>query len=152
MKKLVLLAMLFGLSITLNAQAKPNQIAKFQASYNNLKALVKTQQYQFVAEWVFKNKKREQLNSESNIIKINKSNISGHLGILNSEKKTIDANSTIENYKVSFKDNEQQVLIKFNIGKDEYNIDVNANGNTFLTASSSNSNTISWKGKLKKLK
>lgn len=144
MKKLILLAVLFSLSTSLNAQEKPEQKAKFQTTYNNSKVLVETQQYQFVGDWIFYESKREKLESNSSTISINKSNISGQLvGV------TENLNRTINDYHVSFDDENQRISITFNIKSHTIALDIKPNGNTFLTVVSNKGNKISYRGLIK---
>lgn len=155
MKKLILLALLFSLSVTsfTCAQAKETQKAKFQTTYNRSKAIVETLRYNFVGEMVYSNKNREKLSDDSNTIMINKSKVSGKVISLSTENKSFDVNGTIENYKASFDDDKQQIAIQFNVKTAtqtlEFFIDIKPNGNAFLTVSSGNYNTISWVGKIK---
>lgn len=156
MKKLILLAILFSLSVTTFtcAQAKVTQEEMFQATYNSSKAIVETQQYNFIGEMVYSNKNREKLSSDSNTITINKTYVTGKMISLSNENKSFDVNGTIENYKVSFDDEKQHVAIQFNVKTTaqtlEFFIDIKPNGNAFLTVSSGNYNAISWVGKIKK--
>ena len=153
MKKLVLLATIFSISIvTLSfAQSKVSQKEKFQASYNTTKALVETQVYQFNGEVVYNNKKREKLDSNSNSISINKSTASGYLTSLSAENKSFKISGSIDNYKISFKDEKQQIYIEFNVGDDTFYIAVKPNGNAFLTIKDLDETTASYTGKLEKL-
>ena len=155
MKKLVLLAILFSLSATTYtcAQKKQTQNKKFQTTYNNSKAIVETQRYNFVGEIVYSNKNREKLSEDSSIIAINKSEILGKVISLSTDNKSFDVNGIIENYKASFDDDKQQIAIQFKVKTTTQTldvfIDIKPNGNAFLTVSSGNYNTISWTGKIK---
>ena len=155
MKKLILLAILFSfLPTTYNfAQTKEIQKVKFQDNYQKAKELVKTRHFSFVGEMVYNNKKRERLNSDSNTIVINKSEVSGSVISLISDNKTFDVTGTIVNYKTSFDDDKEQISITINIKTStqmlDMFIDIKSEGNAFLTVSTGNYNTISWTGKLK---
>ena len=102
---------------------------------------------------VYNNKKRERLNSDSNTIVINKSEVSGSVISLISDNKTFDVTGTIVNYKTSFDDDKEQISITINIKTStqmlDMFIDIKSEGNAFLTVSTGNYNTISWTGKLK---
>ena len=158
MKKLILLALFFSFSATpfVSAQSNPNQKEVFQTTYNNSKSLVETQSYQFIGEMVFFNRTREKLNTDSNTLTINSSKISGQVISVQSENRTINVTGKIENYNATFNDDKQQISIAFNVKTAteilKVTIDVKPNGNAFLNVTSGNANTISWTGKLKKLK
>ena len=150
MKKLVLLATIFSISIVTSsfAQSKVSQKEKFQSIYDTTKTLVETQVYQFIGEVVYNNKKREKLDSNSNSISINKSTASGYLTALSSENKSFKISGSIDNYKISFKDEKQQIYIEFNVGDDTFYIDIKPNGNAFLTIKNSDKSTASYVGRL----
>ncbi len=158
MKKLVLIALLFSLSATtfVTAQSKQTQREVFATTYHNTKALINSQQFLYVGEMVYNNETREVLNDEINTLIINKSEVSGKVVSIKSDKKTVNVTGKIENYNVSFNDQKQEVNISFNVNtgnkRATLNIEVKPNGNAFLTVSSAGVENISWTGKLKNLK
>jgi len=158
MKKIVLIALLFSLSVTtfLTAQSKQTQREVFATTYHNTKTLVNSQQFLYVGEMVYNNETREVLNDEINTLIINKSQVSGKVVSIKSDKKTVNVTGKIENYNVSFDDQKQEVNITFNVNTGNktatLNIEVKPNGNAFLTVSSAGVENISWTGKLKNLK
>lgn len=151
MKKLIItcIALCISSLALLNAQTNKTQKELFQATYDNSKALVQAQQFNFVGEVVYNNKKRETLDGESNTIKIDKSEVSGKIKSLNTNNTSIDFNGNLENYKVLFDDDKQRITVTFNINKHEVFIDIKPNGNAFLSTSSDINNGVSWRGKIK---
>ncbi len=151
MKNLVFLVILFSFSATTfcTAQTKAAQKEKFQATYNSSKALVQTQTYQFVGEVAFQNNKREKLDSDSNTVTVNKSQISGQVVSLSQVNKRFDFHGSVEKYQVSFNDDKQQISIEFNVNKDHVVIAIKPNGKAFLTVSSGNGVNISQVGFIK---
>ncbi|EDP70888.1 hypothetical protein FBALC1_09013 [Flavobacteriales bacterium ALC-1] len=149
MKKIIITLVVLCVSslALLNAQQK-TQKELFQATYNNSKALAQKQQFSFVGEVVFSNKKRETLDGESNTVKIDKSEISGEIKLLSSDNSSFNFDGNLKNYKVAFDDDKQQIAIVFNVNQHEVLIDIKPNGNAFLSISSSNNNAISWRGKI----
>ncbi|WP_296385219.1 DUF4251 domain-containing protein [Winogradskyella sp.] len=151
MRKLILLVILFSLSATTfsYAQTKTSQKEKFQTTYNSSKALVKSQAFQYIGNVVYNNKKRERLDSNTNTISINKSKASGQVKSLSNLNKTFDLDGEIEDYMVSFNDDNQRISIEFSVNQYNVFIDIKPNGNAFLTVSSGANNTISWTGRIK---
>lgn len=150
MKHLIILALLaFSATSISCAQSKVSQEEKFQSIYNSNKALIETQSYQFIGEWVFDNKKRRQLDTEVNVIKIEASTCSGQLKALNADK-SIDISGAITNYKANFNDEKQQISIEFAVNGSMVYIDIKQHGSIFLTVKSS-VNNISQVGKIKHL-
>lgn len=157
MKKLVLIALLFSLSATtiVTAQSKQTQKEVFASTYHNTKTLVNTQQFLYVGEMVYNNETREVLNDEIKTLTIDKSEVSGKVISVRSDKKTINVTGKIEDYMASFDDQKQEVNISFNVKTESatvtINIEIKPNGNAFLTVSSAGNEKISWTGKLKSL-
>lgn len=151
MKKIVLLALVFSLFATIFVSAQKQQTQKeiFETTYHNSKALVESQQFQFFGETFFNGKKRERLNSESNKLDISDSTITGQLSTLSTENKTYDIKGDIENYKVTYNDEKQLILMEFSVNKVNYNIEVKPNGKAHLTTLDSAKNTLTWIGQLK---
>jgi len=157
MKKLIVLFALFvgSLAVTSCAQTKEVQMDKFQSTYNALKGLVETKNYEFIGEVVYNNKKREVFEDDSNSFKINKSEVSGKITSLSTDAKVFNVNGTIKDYKVSFNDNKQQIAIQFRVISDNQNfdvyLDIKSNGKTFITYKFSAESMISQVGKLQSL-
>ena len=155
MKKIILLALLFSFAINIHvsAQSKETRKAQFQSTYNSTKSLVNSQVYNFIGDVVFDGSTREKLNSDSNTIVINKSNITGKLTALQSKKNALDVNGAIENYTVTSNDDKQQVLVQFKVVTAaqtlDANIQVKPNGNAVLRVSSNNGDIITWVGFIK---
>lgn len=151
MKKIVILVTLFSLSATTFscAQTKTSQKEKFQATYNTSKALVETQNFKFIGDVVYTNKNREKLDSDSSIIIVGESLVSGKVVSLSVDNKTFLIDGAKKNYKVSFNDEKQHIAIEFSVNEYKVFIDIKPNGNAFLTVSAGLSNSISWTGHLK---
>jgi hypothetical protein len=147
MKKLSLILLFVSLSasVCLFAQSQDNQNDIFETIYKKNKALAETQQYRLIAETVYKDKSRKQLNPDSNIISINKSEISGVLNTLKSQNKTFQLIGAIEAYSVAFDDDKQEVSIQFSIKSmlqpSEIAIVVKPNGKAFLELKSAGVST-----------
>ena len=150
MKKL-LLTILLSISATTYtcAQTRVSQKEKFQATYNNSKALVKSLTFKYVGEVVYNNKQREMLDGNTNTISIDKSKVSGQVVSLSNANKTFDIEGELENYKVSFNDDNQRISIEFSVNTYQVFIDIKPNGNAFLTVSDNIGNNISWTGRIK---
>ena len=151
MKNLLLLTILLSISATTYtcAQTRVSQKEKFQATYNNSKALVKSLTFKYVGEVVYNNKQREMLDGNTNTISIDKSKVSGQVVSLSNANKTFDIEGGIENYKVSFNDDNQRISIEFSVNTYQVFIDIKPNGNAFLTVSDNIGNNISWTGRIK---
>ncbi|WP_339751618.1 DUF4251 domain-containing protein [uncultured Winogradskyella sp.] len=151
MKNLLLLTILLSISATTYtcAQTRVSQKEKFQATYNNSKALVKSLTFKYVGEVVYNNKQREMLDGNTNTISIDKSKVSGQVVSLSNANKTFDIEGELENYKVSFNDDNQRISIEFSVNTYQVFIDIKPNGNAFLTVSDNIGNNISWTGRIK---
>ena len=155
MKKIVVLALVFGFSMTslLNAQNQQTQKEQFEKNYQSLKSLVKTQDFNFVGEVVFDGSTREKLDNKTNTISINDSEIAGKMISLKSVGKTIDVNGSIENYKAIFDDDAQYIFMEFNAKSAtqslDFTIEIKPNGKATLTVLSVNDDSITWVGYLK---
>lgn len=151
----MLLTFLFSLSTTTNvsSQTKVEQKKAFQATYNQSKSIVQSEEYRFVAELVYENKTRERIDSDSNSLIIENAYVKGSLSSLSAQNKTFSFNATIENYKVSFDDNMQQISIQFvaksSTQSTEITIDVKRNGNAFLVIKNAGKPVAYYTGKLK---
>jgi len=155
MKKIILLALLFSFTVNIHvsAQSKETRKAQFQSTCNSTKSLVNSQVYNFIGDVVFDGSTREKLNSDSNTIVINKSNITGKLTALQSKKNTLDVNGAIEDYTVTSNDDKQQVLVQFKVVTAaqtlDANIQIKPNGNAVLRVSSNSGDIITWVGFIK---
>lgn len=152
MKRLVLLALLFSLSITtfVSAQSKPSQKEVFATTYHNTKTAIETQNYQYVGYVVYNNEKRQNLESDSNTLRIEKDQVDGKLSSLSTYAFNTKDAKRITEYTVSFNDDTQQITIQFNVGKDQFHIEIKPNGNAFLTLKSG-INNITQTGKIERI-
>jgi len=139
----------FSASTFCFAQTKTSQKEKFQANYNNLKAIVESQTYQFIGEIVLENKKREKLDRNSNTVTVNKSKSSGQIVSLSHVNKRFELNGAIEKYQISFNDDKQRISIEFSVNKYQVSIAIKPNGKAFLTVYSGHSVNISQVGFIK---
>lgn len=152
MKNIVLVLLFSFLATTfVSAQAKQTQKEMFQPVYNTSKSIVKSQDYQFVADVIYDGEKREKLDASNNQITISDTKISGQLHSF-SKKKTIhtlqDENSRNS---TSFNDEKQHISIVINTNAYKIYIDVKPNGNAFLTLSDNDNASLTFTGKLLKL-
>lgn len=131
MKKLILLALLFSLNAKLCAQVKPEQKAKFLSTYNNLKTLVESQDYQFIGEWVHNTTKREKLEENSSYISINGSEVLGNLVALGNDR-TFNILGVIEEYQVLYDEKNLHISINFKVNDYKVYIDIKPYKNAFL--------------------
>lgn len=157
MKNLFLIVFLVSFSATslVTAQTSRSQEEKNEIIYNNCKAAVKAMQYNFVADWVFKDNQREQLESNSNGITINESEISGKLISSVANNAIFSVDGTIENYTTKFDEESKRIMITFKVNTKTdilaFSIKVMPTGNTFLDVSSTENGSISYRGRLSKL-
>ena len=140
-----------ALTTSISAQTKKTQKERFQATYNASKALVKSNDFQYVGNYVFNNKKREKLEADSSTLKIDKNKINGQLTSLSTSNLSIvNINDTIKDYSASFNDEKQTITISFKAGGSQIYISIKPNGNTFLTLSNGLSKNITQVGKISK--
>lgn len=150
MKKIVFILVCAVFTTYATAQQKQTQQDAFQATYNNIKALVQSKDYKFNGTFVYSNKNREQLATETNTLVVKRNNANVNIIGLSFNNKTITTKGSIQNYKVTFNDEKQIIAINFKVNNAEFYLDIKPNGNTFLTAKSSGV-TITQIGKLIKL-
>ncbi len=151
MKKIILLALVFSLSVvnTSNAQSKSDYKEKLQGTYDAMKTIVKSKDFKYIGEVVFENTKRERVNAEANTLMVNQAKSSGNLSGLDSKTK-VELDGKISNYNVNFNDDSQTIHIEYGINKMKILIDIKANGNAFLTLEGG-ANNITQRGKLQTL-
>lgn len=153
MKKTITLSILFCLVLStgISAQSKNSQKESFQATYNAIKASVKSNNFKYVGNYVFNNRQREKLEADSNTLAINKENVSGQLTSLKGVSPSeININGVVNDYSVLFNDEKQTITI--DIGTEDYqlSIDIKPNGNAFLSISDGLSKNITQVGKISK--
>lgn len=154
MKKTLTLSLLFCLVLitSITAQTKKTQKETFQATYNASKALVKSNDFQFVGDYVFNNKKREKLEADFNTLKIDEKKITGQLTSLSTYNLSIlKINEAIDNYSTSFNDEKQTISISIKAKDYQISIDIKPNGNAFLTIVDGLSKNITQVGKISKV-
>ncbi|MFC0605672.1 DUF4251 domain-containing protein [Winogradskyella pulchriflava] len=152
MKHIIILALLFSFSATtfVDAQSKTTQKEQFQSTYNTIKALVKSKNFEFVGEVVFSDAGRKRVDGDTNSLSINESKGIGSLSMLSSDTETVKIDGDISNYNVNFNDDMQNIAIQFSVNKMTVYIDIKPNGNAILTVETG-VNKITQLGKLKSI-
>ncbi|MFD1014799.1 hypothetical protein [Winogradskyella rapida] len=141
MKKLVLLVAIFSLSASFygHAQSQTTHQEAFEATYQNMKSIVDSGHFRYLGHTVFESRKRKLIEASENQLDITPSNVTAHLEALDMKVYEVKSGET-SNYKVNHDDATQTVEINFNIGADEFQIEVKKNGKAFLTLRSSDNN------------
>lgn len=151
MKKLFILCLLFALAMpsTGFSQNPLTKEEKVQAMYDLNKKLVKSQNFSFIATWVFGEDSRSEVAENENKITINGGNIYGPLSTLEVNKPLM-LKGGLENYKTTFNDETHVITINFKIGAHVAEIEVKPTGKAFLKLENINSGQkLSYKGGLK---
>jgi SMC interacting uncharacterized protein involved in chromosome segregation len=153
MKHLILLLTLVLISAPsyVGAQDVRSHKEKFETTYKRTKALVEAQTFQFVGNLVYMGGKREKLEPNLNTIRINKSKISGKVVSLSEINKTFHITGEIEQYNVSYNDNNQRISIEFIVEDNTVKININPNGQAVVTYNVEDARDMTWIGKLVKL-
>lgn len=151
MKKLFILCLLFALAMP-SAGFSQNPLTKeekVQAMYDLNKKLVKSQNFSFIATWVFGEDNRSEVSENENTITINGSNIYGPLSTLETDKP-IMLKGGLENYTVNFNDETHVITVNFKTGAYTARIEVKSTGNAFLELNNMNSGKqLTYKGGIK---
>lgn len=135
MNRLIIVLTLFSLSATSLscAQAKTSQKEKFQAYFDEVKALVESKSYKFVGEVVYNNKNRFVLDDTTKSeVTLNGDVVSSVVYRLD-KLKGVEVSGEVVNYKATINDEKQTIAIELSINKNTFYIDIKPNGNTFLT-------------------
>ena len=100
MKHLMLLALFVCFSATTFscAQSKTTQKERSEAIYKGLKTAIESNNYKFVGEWVFNNKRRSQLESGSNFLIVSASNVDLQVVAIDEEDKPITIKGEASNF------------------------------------------------------
>lgn len=153
MNKLILVVVFFSLSLTTfsYAQTKTSQKEMLQATYESSKAIVKTQNFQFIGELVFNGQQRERVEGDLNTVHINKSEVSGGIKTLSESNQTIEFLGSLENYNVSYDDDNQIISIDFRLNNQALHINIKPNGKVHLTTNLNIANGLVWIGRLVKI-
>ncbi|MEO1031231.1 MAG: DUF4251 domain-containing protein [Bacteroidota bacterium] len=149
MKKLILLTLLIYIAIPSQSFGQ-EQIKKDRAEaiYLGHKALVETQNFKFVADWVFNNDTRKEVPGDLNTIRINTSEVKGLLATVDSDRKAIAFKGNITNYSAQFNDDNQEIFIGFQVDNYSVSIEVKSNRTVFLSLNTTNGETIKYKGSI----
>ena len=152
MKKFSLLCLLFCLSAsTLNfAQTKTTQSETFQVTYDATKALVASKNYQFIANLIYDDNKRAQLDEALNKVSVSSAKISGVLETFQKADRTHSFKGNMTSYGHFFDDEKQEILIKITNEGYKLDIEIKPNGKAFLTLSGTGSSELMYIGKLQK--
>jgi hypothetical protein len=153
MNKLIIAVILFSLSATTfsYAQTKGSQKDIFQATYETSKVLIASKDYQFVAELVYNDVKREKLEPNSNVLRLNKTKVSGTLKAIGNANKSVEFAGTVKKYNAAYDDNNQSISVDFLVNGDKVHIEVMPNGKAMVTCNLKAASAITWLGKLIKL-
>ncbi len=153
MNKLIIVAILFSLSVTTfsYAQTKPSQKEIFQATYETSKALIASQDYQFVGELVYNDVKREKLEPNSNAIRLNNTKVSGTLKAIGNANKSFEFAGRVKKYNAAYDDDNQSISVDFLVNGDKVHIEVMPNGKAMVTCNLKGASNMTWLGKLIKL-
>lgn len=150
MKKLFIICLFFALAMPFVgfSQNPLTKEEKVQAMYDLNKKVVQSQNFSFIATWVFSDDERSEVAENENLITIKGANFYGLLTNLDTDKP-IMLKGGLENYTTNFNDEAHQIAISFKIGVYNAKIEVKPNGNAFLTLDTQNNETISYKGFVK---
>ncbi|APY07102.1 hypothetical protein BWZ20_01745 [Winogradskyella sp. J14-2] len=151
MKKLIIYSLLLTIALpfTSFSQSVITKDQKVQAMYSINKKIVESQNYKFIASWVFNNDKRDQVSEGANTITITNANINGSLSTLETDKPSTTLKGSLLNYNVQFNDSSHEITITFKIGSYNAKLEVKSNGNAFLFLNSENKGTLKYKGFVK---
>ena len=151
MKKLVLCCFLITIALPSlgYSQSGLSKEEKVQAMYDLNKKIVESQDFSFIATWVFSDDKRGQVSESANTITINNSNIYGSLSTLEADKPSTMLKGAMQNYSVNYKDDSNEITISFNIGGYNASLTVKPNGNTFLVLDHANGTKLKYRGAIK---
>lgn len=123
---------------------------KVEAMYNLNKKIVESQNFSFIASWVFSGNSRGEVAEDSNSITLNSTTIYGALSTLDANKPSIMLKGATENYNVNFNDEANQITINFRIGVYHATLEVKPSGIAFLELKNSNgTEKLKYKGGLK---
>ena len=149
MRHIILLTLFVSLSFANFgfAQLKTPNDGRSETIYKGLKTTIESNNYKFVGDWSFGNKKRSKLAPDSNYLIINSPDVQGLLSVLDKEDSPIAIKGKVTNYKVNYNDDKQEISIVFDVNDMKLYIDVKASGSIFLTLES-NANTINQVGKI----
>ncbi|WP_426430362.1 DUF4251 domain-containing protein [Winogradskyella sp. HB-48] len=150
MKKLFIICLFVALAMPFVgfSQNPLTKEEKVQAMYDLNKKVVQSQNFSFIATWVFSDDERSEVAENENLITIKGANFYGLLTNLDTDKP-IMLKGGLENYTTNFNDEAHQIAISFKIGVYNAKIEVRPNGNAFLTLDTQNNETISYKGFVK---
>ncbi|MCB0400395.1 MAG: DUF4251 domain-containing protein [Winogradskyella sp.] len=150
MKKLFLICLLFALAMPFVgfSQNPLTKEEKVQAMYDLNKRIVESQNFSFIANWVFSGDMRGEVAQNANTISITESNIHGSLATLDTDKPVM-LKGSLENYSVNFDDEIHQISISFRIGVYNTTIEVKPNGIAFLELVNANGEKLKYRGGIK---
>ena len=151
MNKLIIFCLLATIAIPSisYSQSGLSKEEKVQAMYDLNKKIVESQNFSFIATWVFSDDKRGQVSESANTITINNSNIYGSLSTLEADKPSTMLKGAMQNYSVNYKDDAHEITVSFNIGGYNASLTVKPNGKAFLILNSENKGTLTYKGFVK---
>ncbi|WP_138433999.1 DUF4251 domain-containing protein [Winogradskyella algicola] len=151
MNKLIIFCLLATIAIPSisYSQSGLSKEEKVQAMYDLNKKIIESQNFSFIATWVFSDDKRGQVSESANTITINNSNVYGSLATLKADKSPTMLKGAMQNYSVNYEDSAHEITISFNIGAYNATLTVKSNSNAFLILNSENKETLTYKGFVK---
>lgn len=151
MKNIFVLAIVLCLAIpTVSfSQQGLTKTEKIEAIYNANKKRIATNNYIFVASWVFSDNQRTEVAEDANTLTINTSNVNGNLSRLDANKPSIMLKGAAKAYAVNYNDNKNFITISFKNGAYNAEINVHSNGFSFLTLTDSSGKSLKYRGVLK---
>ncbi|WP_299362188.1 DUF4251 domain-containing protein [Winogradskyella sp.] len=152
MKNLIALTLILSISFSsvCFSQQQSSEKERAQAIYLGHKALIETQNFQFVANWVFRDDARKEVPVDRNTIKISQSNLAGLLASFGNNEEAIVLNGKINDYSTLFNDDEQQIIIKIKTDVYDIKIDIKSNGKAFLVLKANNLQSMTYRGVIAK--
>lgn len=151
MKKLLTLCVLITVATSsiCFSQSGLSREEKVQAMYDLNKKIVESQDFSFIANWVFSGDMRGQVAQNTNTISITESNINGSLATLDTDKSYVMLKGSLENYSVNLNDKAHEITISFRIGVYSVTIEVKPNGIAFLELVNANGEKLKYRGGIK---
>ncbi|GAB4164224.1 MAG: hypothetical protein Tsb0033_25400 [Winogradskyella sp.] len=151
MKKLLTLCVLITVATSsiCFSQSGLSREEKVQAMYDLNKKIVESQDFSFIANWVFSGDMRGQVAQNANTISITESNINGSLATLDTDKSYVMLKGSLENYSVNLNDKAHEITISFRIGVYSVTIEVKPNGIAFLELVNTNGEKLKYRGGIK---
>lgn len=168
MKKYIILTFisLMICSVAIGQTKKEKKAAKSLKEYEQMKEVINEKAYNFQAEWATTLQgRRINLNSNSNFLRVKNDSANIYLpyfgqsssgGVAMTTNGGIEYSGLMEDYKVSFDDKKQKIIVQFE-GKSkneryQFNMTVYKGGNTIMNINSNYRTGIKYEGNTRKPK